>query len=144
VKQIEQQTSSLQQGALVKALFQHQPQGRQQQTWVAWQQQQQQQQQEQEQQQHADNSSQKLVERARHVRMLLQAPKYQPQPHSSSQAGHLSGWHLFYLMVLTMFGLAVLGFMAYKAMQWIERSRRPGYVELQSLDTAYHRPWVNL
>jgi len=51
---------------------------------------------------------------------------------------------MFYLVVLSMFGLALLGFMAYKAMQWIERSRRPGYVELQSLDTAYHRPWVNI
>ena len=56
----------------------------------------------------------------------------------------MSGWHAAGVTLLCLLAMVVLGFMAYKAMQWIERTRRPGYVELQALDTAFHRPTFTL
>jgi hypothetical protein len=53
-------------------------------------------------------------------------------------------WHAAGVALMCLVAMGVLGFSAHKAMQWLERTRRPGYVELQGMDTAYHRPWVTL
>jgi hypothetical protein len=56
----------------------------------------------------------------------------------------MPAWHVAGVAFMCLAAMAVLGFSAHKAMQWLERRRRPGYVELQAMDTAYHRPWVTL
>lgn len=61
-------------------------------------------------------------------------------PHGSVPRVHVVG------VTLACVGTAVLlAFAARQAMAWLERTRRPGYVELQELDTAYHGPsaWLS-
>jgi hypothetical protein len=72
--------------------------------------------------------------------------QYKPSPHEQhdKHAGRLSAWHAAGVGVLSLLAMAVLAFIAHKAMQWLERTRRPGYVELQALDGAFHRPTFTL
>lgn len=71
-------------------------------------------------------------------------PSEHEQHAASKHAAQLSGWHAATVTLLCLLAMAVLGFMGYKAMQWYERARRPGYVELQSLDAAFHTPTFTL
>jgi hypothetical protein len=74
--------------------------------------------------------------------------QFRPSEHekhaAAKHAAKLSGWHAAGVTIMCLLAMAVLGFMGYKAMQWYERVKRPGYVELQSLDTAFFRPTFTL
>lgn len=76
-------------------------------------------------------------------RTLLQFRPSQDEQHSKHSA-KLSGWHAASVTLLCLLSMGVLGFMGYKAMQWYERTRRPGYVELQTLDAPFFRPTFTL
>jgi hypothetical protein len=74
--------------------------------------------------------------------------EFRPSEHekhsASKHAAKMSGWHAAGVTLLCLLSMAVLGFMGWKAMQWYERAKRPGYVELQALDTAFFRPTFTL
>lgn len=74
--------------------------------------------------------------------------QFRPSEHekhaAAKHAAKLSGWHAAGVTLMCLLAMAVLGFMGYKAMQWYERVKRPGYVELQSLDNAFFRPTFTL
>lgn len=90
-------------------------------------------------------SAQKLIT-ARTSRSLLepgQPPSWKPsrdETERAKSAGHFSASHALFVLFMCVIAMILLGYSGYKAMKWLERIRRPGYVELQSLDTAYHRP----
>lgn len=74
--------------------------------------------------------------------------EFRPSEHekhaASKHAAKMSGWHAAGVTLLCLLSMAALGFMGWKAMQWYERAKRPGYVELQALDTAFFRPTFTL
>jgi len=78
-------------------------------------------------------------------RTLLQFKPSRDEQHvASKHAAKMSGWHAAGVTLLCLLAMAVLGFIGHKAMQWYERARRPGYVELQVLDTVFHKPTFTL
>lgn len=74
--------------------------------------------------------------------------EFRPSEHekhaASKHAAKMSGWHAAGVTLLCLLSMAALGFMGWKAVQWYERAKRPGYVELQALDTAFFRPTFTL
>jgi hypothetical protein len=62
----------------------------------------------------------------------------------TKHAASMSAGHVFGVTLLCLLAMAALGFIGYKAMQWYERVKRPGYVELQALDTAFFKPTFTL
>ncbi|KAF8056137.1 hypothetical protein HT031_006488 [Scenedesmus sp. PABB004] len=61
---------------------------------------------------------------------------------AAGDAARLSGLHAAGVGAACLGALGLLGCAARQAMAWLERVRRPGYVELQAMDAAYHRPWA--
>jgi hypothetical protein len=96
-------------------------------------------QQQQQQQQHADPAGAR-----RHRRRALQQHRPSHDGQHAARRGRLSGGHLAGVALLSLAAMGMLAFMAYKAMQWLDRVRRPGYVELQALDASFHRPTFTL
>jgi hypothetical protein len=62
----------------------------------------------------------------------------------TKHAAKMSAWHAAGVTLLCLLSMAALGFMGWKAMQWYERTKRPGYVELQALDSAFFKPTFTL
>jgi hypothetical protein len=76
-------------------------------------------------------------------RSLLGFTPSHDEQHTKHEAS-MSAGHVFGVTLLCLLAMAALGFIGYKAMQWYERVKRPGYVELQALDTAFFKPTFTL
>lgn len=96
---------------------------------------------------HAAKHTSVLPEQHLRLRRLAQDQTSGWKPSSdekerSKTAGHFSAGHAALVSLLCLVAVGALGYSGYKAMQWYHRTKRPGYVELQSLETVFHRPGV--
>jgi hypothetical protein len=79
-------------------------------------------------------------QRGRRTRLLQQQHPRKREADAAAGVGLSTGQEVFFAL-LCLLGVGLLAFLGWKGMAWYQRSRRPGYVELQ--DTAtFHRPWA--
>ena len=60
----------------------------------------------------------------------------------AAAAASLSSGGEAFVALLCLGGAALLAVVGWKALAWYQRSRRPGYVELQDLERAHRAPWA--
>jgi hypothetical protein len=78
------------------------------------------------------------------LRVLLQRPSSSERDREAQEARkqHLSAGHVSLVMLMCLVAVGVLGFIGWRVVAWYQNLKRPGYVELQSMET-YHRPrWM--
>jgi hypothetical protein len=79
------------------------------------------------------------------LRVLLQIPGSSSERDREAEEArkqHLSAGHVSLVMLMCLVAVGVLGFIGWRVVAWYQNLKRPGYVELQSMET-YHRPrWM--
>jgi len=73
-------------------------------------------------------------------RSVLQQGSAREKERADAASHAISSSQVLFIGLMSLASLALLSFIGWKVMLWYQHRRRPGYVELQSLD-SYHQPW---